>query len=121
MHISNRQVVTSSKLVDSIQLGHDNNQEYNSIKVLIDLDNSDISDTSNCKEPLTMLSGIEVTPTIVVCQIKIKDPDILDKLCVLYIKSKWTRVVRQNKSMIATSNKLEEVHANLWGPYDPPS
>lgn len=32
--------------------------------------------------------------------------------------SKSTRVVRQNKSMTATINKLKEVHTELWGLHD---
>lgn len=85
------------------------------------MDNLDASDVSDSEEPLTMLSGMKVTPTTVVCQTKIKDPDILDKLCTPYIRNKSTRVVKRNKSMTATSNKLEEIHANLWGPHDLPS
>lgn len=50
---------------------------------------------------------------------KIDELDIIDKLCTPCVGSKSTRVVRQNKSMTATTKKLEEVHANLWGPYDP--
>lgn len=51
----------------------------------------------------------------------INDNDALDKLCTPCVGSKSTRVVRRNKSMTPTTNKLEEVHADLWGPHDPPS
>ena len=119
-HISNGRVVRASKLVDGIQLGHDDDKEYNPAEVLIDSDDSDASDASDSEEPLKMPSGMEAKPTTVVCQTKIEDPDILDKLCTPCVGSKSTRVVRRNKSMTATSNKLEEVHADLWGPHDPP-
>lgn len=64
---------------------------------------------------------MEATPTAVVYPTKIKDLDILNKLCTLYVGSKSTRVVKRNKSITATSNKLEEVHSDLWGPDDPSS
>ncbi len=49
------------------------------------------------------------------------DLEDLDKLCTSCMRSKSTRVVRQNKSMTAITSKLEEVHADLWGLHDPPS
>lgn len=72
------------------------------------------------KESLTMPSGIEVVPIIVICQTKIENPDILDKLYTLCIGNKSMRIVRQNKSIIATSNKLEEIDADLWRSHEPP-
>lgn len=57
--------------------------------------------------------AIKATPIAVVCQTKIEDPDILNKLCILCIGNKLIRVVRRNKSMTVTSNKLEEMHANF--------
>lgn len=85
------------------------------------MDNSDASDTSNFKELLTMPSGIKAIPTTVVCQMKIEDPDILNKLYTSCIGSKLMRIIRRNKGMTITSNKLEEVHADLWRPHDLPS
>lgn len=53
-HISNVRVVRASKLLDGIQLEHDDDKEYDPAEVLIDLDNSDVSDTSDHEEPPTM-------------------------------------------------------------------
>lgn len=89
--------------------------------MFIDSDNSDTSSASDSKELPTVPPVIKVihTKAAVVSQAKTEDSDILDKLCTPYIGSKLTRVVRRSKSMTATSNKLEEVHADLWGPHDP--
>lgn len=40
------------------------------------------------------------------------DDDALDKLCILYIKSKSTRFIQRNKSMISTT-KLKKMYTNL--------
>lgn len=106
-------------LVDGIKLKYDSNSEYNLVEVLIDFDNTDVSDVSSSKKSSIILPTIETPPTIMVSQI-IEDSDILDKLCTLCIGNKSIKVVIQNKSMTVISNKLEEVHANLWGLYNPP-
>ncbi len=120
-HISNARVVRASKLIDGIDLGRDGNEGYDPAEVLIDSDNSDASSASDFEEVPTMPSGAEATQAAIVSQAKTDDADILDKLCTPCVGSKSTRVVRRDKSMTATSNKLEEVHADLWGPHDPPS
>ncbi len=51
----------------------------------------------------------------------IDDNDALDKLCIPYVRSKLTQIIRRNKSMTPTINKLEEGHADLWFLYNPPS
>lgn len=107
-----------SKLINNIQLRY-RNKEYNSIEVLIDQDNSDTSDMSDSKKSPTIFPTIKVTPTTIVCQ-TIKDHNIHNKLYILCIESKSTRIVTQNKSMTAIFNILEEVHANLQGPYNLP-
>lgn len=66
-----------------------------------------------------MLSDMEVLIMILIYQIKIEDRNILDKLCTVCLGNKLTKVVRWNKSMTAISNKLEEIHANFWEPYNP--
>ena len=81
-----------------------------------------MSELSNSdKEPLTQHPSAKTTPTTVVRQIRTKDSDIFDKLCTPCIGSKLIRVVQRNKSMTPTIDKLEKVHADLWGPHDPPS
>lgn len=48
----------------------------------------------------------------------VENPDAIHKLCILCIGSKLTWAIRYNKSMTATTNKLEEVHTDLWGLYN---
>lgn len=93
--------------------------EYNLVEIFIDLDDLDISGMLSSKELLIFLPTIEAIPIVVVSQ-TIEDPDIFDKLCILCVGSKTIRVVRQNKSMTTTSNKLEEMHTDLWGLHEPP-
>lgn len=77
------------------------------------MDNSDVSDASDSKKPLIMLFRMETISMIIVCQTKIEDSNIFDKLCIPCGRSKLIRIVRWNKSIIATSNKLKEIHTNL--------
>lgn len=89
--------------------------------MLIDLDDLDASGISNFEELSTISLSIEFTytKTAVVFQAETEDSDIFDKSYILYIRSKSTRIVRQNKNMTITFNKLKKVYANLWRPYDP--
>ena len=120
-YISNTRVVKASKLVDGIDLDN-NNKEYNPAEVFIDLDNSNISELSDSNEkPLIQHPSAKTTPSTVIRRIRTKDSDVLDKLCTPCIGIKSIRVVWKNKSMTPTTDKLEEVHADLWGPYNPPS
>lgn len=48
----------------------------------------------------------------------IDDNYALNKLCALFIGSKSTQIVKKNKYMTPTTNKFEEMYADLWGPYD---
>lgn len=45
--------------------------------------------------------------------ILINNSDVLNKLCMLYIKSNSKPMIGQNKSMITITSKIEKVHANL--------
>ncbi len=122
-HVNNARIVRASKLVDGISLDQDD-REYNPAEVFIDSDDSDASDCLDQEETSIQLSTksiAEVTPRATVQQTRIKDLEDLNKLCTPYVGSKSTRVVRQNKSMTATTSKLEEIHTYLWGPHDPPS
>lgn len=42
----------------------------------------------------------------------------MENLSNIYIKNKHTRIIK-HKEMTLTVQKLEEIHANLWGSYDP--
>ena len=121
-HVSNAQVVRASKLVESIDLGPA--KEYDPTEVFVDSEDSDDSgDNSRAESFLAQQHTLEEVDPGSAHQIKssIDDNDALDKLCTPCVGSKSTRVVRRNKSITPITSKLEEVHANLWGPHDPPS
>lgn len=119
VHISNARVVRASKLVDGINLNI-SDQEYDPAEVLVDSDDSDMSDLNHS-------TSFDNVPTAVVRAAAAHttrpsdNNNILNKLCTPCVGSKSTRVVRQNKSMTATTSKLEKVHIDFWGPQNPPS
>lgn len=115
-HVSNARVVRATKLVDGISFEQEN-KKYNPAEVLVDSDDSDAPVNSDEEELPTQLSA---EATIAALHQTIENPDVIDKLCTLCIGSKSTRVVRRNKSMTATMNKLKKVHAVFWGSHDPP-
>ena len=110
-HASNTRILRATKLVDGIKL--DDDKEYDPAEILID---SDDSDTFDDEETRTQAEAGAITTAL-----QATETDILDKICAPCVGSKSTRILRQNKSMTATTKKLEEVHADLWGPHDPPS
>lgn len=114
--MTNARVVRAAKLVDGISLEQED-KEYNPSEVLADSDDSDVSVSSD-KEGLPTQSSTK-TPVVVIHQ-TIENVDTIDKLCTPCVGSKSTWVVRRNQSMTTTTNKLEEVHADLWGPHDLP-
>ena len=121
-HISNTRIVRASKLVEGIDLGPA--KEYDPREVFVDSEDSDDSEDDSRAEPfLAQQHTLEEVDPGSAHQIKssIDDNDALDKLCTPCVGSKSTRVVRRNKSITPITSKLEEVHANLWGPHDPPS
>lgn len=93
-------IIQASRLIDGINLDKladkVNKSQYSSF-------NSDSND--NIK------FGKEPAPIHKV----IKDEDA--KLCDIYIKSKYTRIMK-SKKMTLTNRKLKEIHVDLWGPYD---
>lgn len=125
-HASNARVVKTSKLVDGINLGLPD-KEYNLAEVFIDSDDSEISDVEEIDSQAILpstgspaqIANQQGPPTSTASARQAND--VLDKLCAPCMGSKSTRTVRQNKSMTPTTSKLEEVHADLWGPHNPPS
>lgn len=71
---------------------------------------------SDFKKPPDSLTLVYIA---LVYQTRTKDR--LDKLCKPCVRSKLTRVIRCKKSITVTTEKLEEVHADFWGPHNPPS
>lgn len=112
-HISIVLVLIGAKLVNKIKL--DDNKEYNLVEVLIDSDNSNVSELPNNKKSHTRSKF-----TIIAHQsIATKNLDFLDKLYTSCMRKKPICVIRQNKSIIAITKKLENVHMNLWSPHNP--
>ena len=119
-YASNAQVVRVSKLTNRINLDT-SNSKYDSAKIHSNSNDLDISDSdSDSKTPTTNNpTPSYTTPVIAACQDNnVDNLDNLDKLCTPSVRSKSTRVVRQNKSMTPITSKLKEVHTNLWGPHD---
>lgn len=104
-------MIKASKLTDGIDL--DLAKEYNPAEVFVDSENSDADSSGDESQPKHSVARQFKADT--------DNIDALDKLCAPCVGSKSTRVVRRNKSMTPTTSKLEEVHADLWGPHDPPS
>lgn len=102
----------ASKLVECINLG--SIKEYDPIEVLVDLEDSENSGNKSQITPTSNLGSAQQFRADI-----IDDNNTLDKLCTPYVRSKLTQVVKRNKSMIPTTNKIEERHADLWGLYDP--
>lgn len=134
-HASNARVIRAYKLTDGIDLKNIPSKEYDPAKVLIDSDDSDASDADASRVRTTSAASPAISPTLaalpfpvhpaitpltaVAASTQANNLDNLDKLYMPCVGSKSTRIVRQNKSMTVTTSKLEEVHADLWGPHDP--
>lgn len=99
-------VVKAFKLEKGIDLSL--TKEYNLTEVFVNLEDSGNSENK---------PQIALTPDLgSTWQFKadiIVDNDILDKLCIPYVGSKITRVVRRIKSITLITNKLEKLHVYL--------
>ena len=129
-YVKNARVVRASKLVDVVNLGPDN-KEYDSAKVFINSDNSDNSKASANENDLpvdkawdiSLLEPVSVPTIPTRTTIPSSDSadltkensknNLLDKLSTPCLGSKSTWVIRQNKSIMPTKNKLEVVHTDL--------
>lgn len=80
--------------------------------MIFNLDNFDISDSLDL-EKMPVKTQIKIRSTRTFQQIRARDIDIVDKLCAPCIRSKSHRIKKCNKSMIATTNKLEEIHTSF--------
>ena len=122
-YASNARVVRASKLVDGIDLGPE--KKYNLAKVLIDSKESDANKIGDQPQSMTNLTQTHADPSSAIRQVKAEtnkdNGNILDKLCTACVGSNSTRVVRRDKNITPITNKLEEVHADLWSPHNLPS
>lgn len=107
--MSNAHIVKAAKLVDGISF-EQKDKKYNLAEVLVDSDNFNASVSLDEEGLPTQL--LAKTRVVVIHQ-KIENADAINKLCTPYVGSKLTRVVRWNKSMTTTTNKLEEVHKDF--------
>ncbi len=115
-HASNAQVIMASKLVGCIEI---EDKEYDLSEVFIDSDTEDDDDT---------LGGLIISDPNAPPKHRLEfaanaseTNSDFDHICGLCVGSKSTRVVIWNKNMTPTKEKLEEVHADLWGPHHPAS
>ena len=111
-HASNAQVIRASKLVDGIDI---KDNEYDPTEVFIDSDTEDDNDTSG-----TPIVSDPTAPPELAASVSETNSDF-DHICGPCVESKSTRVVIWNKSMIPTRERLEKVHADLWGLHYPAS
>ena len=117
-HASNAKVVEAFKLNDGIDITIEKGQQIQEEPFSFDSNfndedkNSEPSPASNTPPtPATMLLN-KVTSTGT-------DPDhSIEQLCDPCIESKHKKIVK-HKKMTPTTSKLEEIHADLWGPHDP--
>lgn len=108
-------------MVDDINLGSE--KEYNPAEVFVDLETSDADNFRDYFQSMTSLTQPHIEPSFADHQVKagVDEGDTLNKLYTLCIENKSTQVVRRDKSMTPITNKLEEVYADLWSPYNPSS
>lgn len=105
-HINNIQVVKASTLVEGIDLSP--TKKYNLIEVFVNLEDLDNSrDKFQIAPILDSVSAQQFGLDI------IDDNGALNKLYTPYVGSKSIQIVRRNKNMILTMNKLEEVYIDL--------
>lgn len=108
-HASNAWIVQASKLVDGIKLSDAAASNLND-----DLSSSDSeAEDREGSEP-------DVNRDIDIAALLNKIIENIEDLCNTCIESKHTRIVK-HKPMTPTVQKLEEIHANLWGLHKPPS
>lgn len=89
--------------------------------MIINSNNFNISDYLNLEKQsiqLLIKTPTKVRLMIILQQTKIRNTNRFDKLCLLYIKSKLTQIVKYNKNITVIIDKLIEIHANLWGSYN---
>ena len=115
-HTSNARVVEAFKLNDGIDITIEDDLLTENLSSDLGIDDKD-----KCKylgQTLTIDNKYERFPPLIVI---INNPNSseIEKLCDPCIESKHTKVVR-HKEMTLTTKKLQEIHADLWGPYNPP-
>lgn len=99
--------------MDSINLNIDN-KKYNSIKVLLD---SDDSNAFNLDKAFFINNISIFSPKIMTISQITNNSHILNKLYIPCIENKLFLTIKKDKYIIAITSKLEEVYTNLWRLY----
>lgn len=113
-------MVKASKLVNGIDFGLE--KEYNLAEVFLDSEELNVDDLRDNPQSMTSLAQSPVDASLAMHQVKAgaDEENILDKLYTPCIASKSTWVVRRDKNMTLTTNKLEKVYIDLWDSYNLP-
>ncbi len=101
-HASNARIVQASNLVDGINIDVNTDEKQ---PLSSDSETEDVE--SDFDEPVIINKIIDTSS---------ETAELYDAC----IESKHTRIVK-TKSMTPTTRRLQEIHADLWGPHDPPS
>ena len=120
-HASNAKIIRASKLLTGMG---DFNSAYNPTEVYSDSEQSGSDDQTGShddKHPNSKIALISTTTLTKASLLATSTDNNFYSLCTPCIASKETRVVIQNKPMTKVNEKLEEVHADLWGLHYPPS
>lgn len=118
-HASYACVVKVVKLVDNYSLEQED-KKNDPAEMIFNSNNSNMSDYLDLEiTPAENLTKIRLT--IIPQQTRVRDMDTSNKLCAPYIGNKLTWIMRYNKGMTAITNKLEELHIDLRGLFDPSS
>ena len=103
-HASNVRVVQVSKLVDGINLGEITIEPINESQSF----DSELKSDTDVDKPSPINKAMEL------------NIDDVKELCKACIESKYTKIVK-SKRMTSTTKRLQEIHADLWGPHRPAS
>ena len=113
-HASNARVIETFKLVDRIDIIIDNGQQEERFSSDSEDNNKD-ENLEPCLNNPPALTTTLLNKTINTSSIDLDDD--VEQLCDHCIESKHTKIVR-HKKMTLTTRKLQEIHADLWGPHN---
>lgn len=94
------------------------NEKYNLAKILIYSNNFKIFDPKNIVLSSSRIFTLPFQLILLTSNFTYSTNNILNKICIFCIKSKYIQVIKQNKSIISMINKLKKVYIKLLGPYN---
>lgn len=107
-HTNNIRIIQASKLVHEIKLSNTAINNSNNNQFFLD---SEVNDGQKSEPNI----DIHITPIPTPLN---KIIESIKNLCDIYIKSKYIKIIKY-KAITPAIQKLEEIHANLWGLHDP--